>query len=104
MRGKWNLTEWERVWWQRELQRIIKERMTYNLDAYNLVSFDISPMQVCEVLESLSWKMVDRDREGGWDVDIWQYFENEDYPEWRICVYSNGMSFDLTLDVARKDA
>lgn len=104
MRGKWNLSEWERIWWQHELQRIIKERMTYNLDTYNLVSFDIAPMQVCEVLENLNWKLVDRDMEGGWGVDIWQYFENEDYPEWRICVYSNGMSFDLSLDVVRKNS
>lgn len=98
MRGRYTLTDWEKEYWPREIQKIIYDQMTYELDAHDLTNADIAPYQLSDVVEILGWKCIDREY-SGWEQECWQYYEHEDFPGWRINIFSCGMTFELTMEV-----
>ena len=101
MRGKWYLSEEELKNWAPRVEADIKELLRTGDDDIDYTETDLNPFQLGEIVESLGWEENEVDR-NGWEQDRWAYYSHPDYED-RICIFSCGMTFKLSLGACIND-
>ena len=101
MRGSWNLREWEYTYFTYIMRTKLEEALRNKDEAISLTQYDINPANMCDILKHMGWNEEDFET-NGWEQDCWQYFSHENYPG-KLCVYSCGMTFDLTLTYTEEE-
>jgi hypothetical protein len=101
MRGHWNLNSGEAAYWT----EVVDEKLRYlvehkdEIDDIDLSQEDIGPYQLYSILESLGFERDDWE-DNGWEQDTWARFSHAQR-DMDICVFSCGMTFELTMCLNR---
>ena len=103
MRGKWNMREWEIDLWKGVIQKHI-ERLKNSIteDEIDLTEENINPYQVSTIMKELGWES-DEVETNGWEQERWEYFSHPDYPGQTICVFSCGLTFELSISLSTEN-
>ena len=97
-RGKYDFpSQEERKTWEAmvgwALERMLPESYPEEWDVTN---YDITPwlLDKCVEAHGWEWDYMNRERE-----DCWRYYYHSDYPNKRLCIYSDSHTFRCTLNV-----
>lgn len=97
MRGEYNLTEQEvKDWLPRFEARIDRMRRGVVEDNWILTNENLSPANVCDLLEGLGYEESEDPEHNGWQCDTWYSYK---HPETRVqlIVFYCGYTFELKL-------
>ena len=100
-RGKyrWPDNEERQAW-----VRIVGSAIEYLLndpeaEEWDATNFDISPYLLDSCVEAHGWAC---EGSGFEREDLWLYYSHADYPDRRMCIYSDGYTYRLTLSINYK--
>lgn len=95
MRGKYNLRDWELTKWQREFESYFHLMDSNPRNKFDLTQEDLSPANVCQILQSMGW-VQDNFHAEGWDQFTWYDYKHYAY-SFGITLYYCGYTFEMIL-------